>query len=154
MNSQAGQSKRRHSLALALTFSVLGCAQPTPPSPEPTFDVTNRVVMLPTAFNPPDGSLLAQTVGKVRGDPLTGCVWMVGEDGREFSVLWPRGYSATTVPLVILDPRGRKVGGPEDDLVLMGGASPLVEALRATLPDACEVGDSVWVATAVERLGS
>ncbi len=81
------------------------------------------LAVLSTGADADEGHGEAQLTGTLSGTVSDGlaCFSVTSDDGREYLVSWPEGYSALESPLRLLDESGVTVAIDGDSVVLVGG---------------------------------
>jgi hypothetical protein len=92
--------------------------------------------------------------GRLAGNDESGCVWLVGSDGR-LTVIWPQGFSVRWEPLRVYRPDGELLAR-KGDVARMGGGTLGTAAWKRWASESlqhCRVSDDVWLAhDGVERI--
>lgn len=127
-----------HRLALALCLTLL-----TSTACGPSRDTVGAA---PTATeeSPLVVGMLAQLVGRLDGNPTSGCLWLATP--KPVSVVWPKGFIIRRDPLQLVGPTGEVIARPGDILQTAGGSAPLGH------PVDCKVGERVFIVSAIEAV--
>jgi hypothetical protein len=134
--------------SLVLILGLAACGDPGGASvePPPSIEESPAASGEPTASEDPSASpsiaAKATITGTLSGDDIEGgCVFLSGDGGRSYEVIWPEGWSVTP-ELELTDPSGEVVATAGDELTVHG-------RIASDMASICQIGQ-IFEAVEVE----
>jgi hypothetical protein len=146
-------------LTILVAIGLAGCASPAGESVSPTSEPTESATEEPTAsaespvpsdseVASPSASVEAETTitGQLSSNDIEGgCVFVTADDGTDYEVIWPEGWSISPDSLELTDPDGEVVaeGGDQvtvygriaDDMASICQIGPIFEAVEVEVAE-------------------